>query len=53
MKRSSLNHCLLLMLAMFSMNILVGCNTVAGVGKDVEKAGEKVEEKAEDCKEDC
>ena len=40
----------LLLVAAFSMTHLVGCNTVAGAGKDVQKVGEKVEEKAEDCK---
>ena len=40
----------LLLVAAFSMTQLVGCNTVAGAGKDVQKVGEKVEEKAEDCK---
>ena len=40
----------LLMLVMFSSVILTACNTVAGAGKDVQKAGEKVEEKAQDCK---
>jgi predicted small secreted protein len=25
---------------------VVGCNTMAGVGKDVEKAGEKIQDKA-------
>jgi entericidin A len=35
---------------MFSMSALTACNTVAGAGKDVQKAGEKVEEKAQDCK---
>lgn len=38
----------LLLLALFSMGILTACNTVAGAGKDVQKAGEKVEEKAEE-----
>ncbi|RNF82188.1 entericidin A/B family lipoprotein [Montanilutibacter psychrotolerans] len=41
---------ILMMLAMFSMATLGGCNTMAGAGKDVQKAGEKVEDKAEDCK---
>ena len=41
---------LLAVLAMFSSSFLTACNTVAGAGKDVEKAGQKVEEKAEDCK---
>ena len=27
--------------------MLVGCNTVSGFGKDVQKAGEKVEESAD------
>jgi len=51
MKRSSLKRVLALMLmAMFSMNVLTACNTVAGAGKDIEKAGDKIEDKAEDCK---
>ncbi|CAN7166828.1 entericidin A/B family lipoprotein [Pseudoxanthomonas sp. LjRoot143] len=40
----------LLLMAMFSMAVLSGCNTVAGAGKDVQKVGEKVEDKAQDCK---
>jgi entericidin A len=39
----------LLVLALFASS-LVACNTMAGAGRDVQKAGEKVEEKAEDCK---
>ena len=35
---------------MFSIGMLSGCNTVAGAGKDMQKAGEKVEDKAQDCK---
>ena len=31
----------LLLLALFSMGTLSACNTVAGAGKDVQKAGEK------------
>ena len=51
MKRSSLKRVLALMLmAMFSMNVLTACNTVAGAGKDIEKAGDNIENKAEDCK---
>jgi entericidin A len=38
----------LLLLALFSMGTLTACNTVAGAGKDVQKAGEKVEQKAEE-----
>ncbi|WP_407072234.1 entericidin A/B family lipoprotein [Solilutibacter oculi] len=41
---------LVAMLAMFSMGTLSACNTIAGAGKDVQKAGEKVEDKAQDCK---
>ena len=33
----------LMMLSLFSVAVLAGCNTVAGAGKDVQKAGEKVE----------
>ena len=40
----------MLMLVCFSTGALTACNTVAGAGKDVQKAGEKVEQKAEDCK---
>lgn len=36
-------------LALFASG-LVACNTMAGAGRDVQKAGEKVEEKAEECK---
>ena len=38
------------MLLGFSLSLLTACNTVAGAGKDVQKAGQKVESKAEDCK---
>jgi predicted small secreted protein len=40
----------MLLLAMFSMSFLTACNTMAGVGKDVEKVGDKIEDKATDCK---
>ncbi|MGH8053869.1 MAG: entericidin A/B family lipoprotein [Stenotrophomonas sp.] len=33
----------LMLLSLFSIAVLVGCNTIAGAGKDVQKAGEKVE----------
>ena len=33
----------LMMLSLFSVAVLAGCNTVAGAGKDVQKAGETVE----------
>ena len=40
----------LLLFALFSMNFLTACNTMAGVGKDVQAVGDKVEDKAQDCK---
>jgi len=40
----------LLMLVLFSSMALTACNTIAGAGKDVQKAGEKVSDKAQDCK---
>ena len=40
----------LAILLMLSVGGLSACNTMAGVGKDVGKAGEKIEDKAEDCK---
>ncbi|MGE8213183.1 MULTISPECIES: entericidin A/B family lipoprotein [unclassified Stenotrophomonas] len=36
----------LMLLSLFSVAALSGCNTVAGAGKDVQKAGEKVEDAA-------
>ena len=41
-------HCFPRLLALFSLNFLVACNTVKGAGKDVQKVGEKVEQKADD-----
>ena len=38
----------LALLALFSMNFLVACNTMKGAGKDVEKVGEKVQQSADD-----
>jgi predicted small secreted protein len=34
----------LIALALLSIAVLSGCNTVKGVGKDVQKVGEKVED---------
>ena len=36
----------LAVISMFSLGMLSGCNTMAGAGKDVQKAGEKVEDAA-------
>ena len=41
---------LLALLGVFSAGMLSACNTVAGAGKDMQKAGEKVEDKAQHCK---
>lgn len=35
-----------LIVLMLSMSVLAGCNTIQGVGKDVQKAGEVVENAA-------
>lgn len=37
---------------LFALPILAGCNTVAGLGQDVEAAGKVVKETAEDVKDD-
>ena len=37
---------LTLLLACFASSFVVGCNTVEGAGKDVQKAGEEVQEHA-------
>lgn len=34
----------LMLLSLFSIGLLSGCNTVKGFGKDVQKVGEKVED---------
>lgn len=36
----------------FTLPILAACNTIAGVGEDVEAAGKVVKETAQDVKED-
>jgi predicted small secreted protein len=35
-----------IVLILIAVGVLAGCNTVAGVGKDVEKAGEVVQDAA-------
>ena len=39
-----------MLLAMFAGGTLTACNTMEGVGEDVQAVGEKVEDKAGDCK---
>ena len=41
---------ILLCVALFCAGSLSACNTVAGAGKDIQKAGDKIEDKAQDCK---
>jgi predicted small secreted protein len=43
----------LLALAALALFVLTACNTIAGIGKDVKKAGEVVSDTAEDCKGGC
>jgi entericidin A len=38
----------LILIALFSAGTLSACNTVKGVGKDVEKVGDKVQDAADD-----
>lgn len=37
----------LMLIALTASLALMGCNTVGGAGKDIQKAGEKIEEAAE------
>lgn len=41
----------MMLIAMFSIGSLSACNTMAGLGEDIEEAGEQIEECAEgvDC----
>lgn len=43
---------LLAMLMTSVFAVMVGCNTVEGAGKDLERGGEKVQDTAQDVKED-
>ena len=43
----------LILIALLAAFALSGCNTIAGIGKDVKKAGEVVSDTAEDCKGGC
>ena len=44
----------LFLLMLLTAGSLSACNTMAGVGKDVEAAGDTIEDTAEDCKDaDC
>ena len=39
----------MLLLSMMSVGSLAACNTIAGVGEDIESAGDSIEDTAEDC----
>ena len=43
----------LMALACLALFALTACNTIAGIGKDVKKAGEVVSDTAEECKGGC
>lgn len=38
-------------LALLMLTVLAGCNTMQGVGKDIERGGEKLQNSAKDTKE--
>lgn len=38
-------------LALLMLAVLAGCNTMKGVGKDIERGGEKLQNSAKDTKE--
>jgi len=38
-----------LLLSIMGSLSLAGCNTMAGVGEDIESAGDSIEDTAEDC----
>ncbi len=48
-----MNRNRIVLIALLAAFALSGCNTIAGMGEDVKKAGEVVEETAEDCKGGC
>jgi predicted small secreted protein len=39
--------CIRLVAAVLALAVMAGCNTMAGAGKDVQKAGESLENSAE------
>ena len=44
-----INRNLLAALMFSSMVALAGCNTIEGVGEDIDSAGDSIEDTAEDC----
>jgi predicted small secreted protein len=45
-RESEMSKVALTLMMLAGMVILAGCNTVQGIGKDLEKAGEKIEKTA-------
>lgn len=39
------------LLALLMLGILAGCNTMQGMGRDIERGGEKLQDSAKDTKE--
>ena len=54
MSSFSSKNCRRALLALITLGLtsiwLTGCNTTAGIGKDIEAAGDAIEEKAEETK---
>jgi predicted small secreted protein len=51
---SQTKRLLALLLLALSLGSLTACNTMAGVGEDIEEAGDSIEDTAEDCEDgDC
>ncbi len=48
MKNSMMRTLLMLLLALFITAFTAGCNTMEGMGDDIEDAGDEVEEAADD-----
>lgn len=42
---------ILALLSMLALGLLAGCNTIEGMGKDLERGGEKLQGTAKDTKE--
>jgi predicted small secreted protein len=49
MKRTGLSMTLI---AGTALTVLAGCNTVEGVGRDLERAGDAIQDEAEDTRDD-
>jgi entericidin A len=45
-KEATMRKTMLIISTLLGLAVLSGCNTVQGIGKDLEKAGEKIEKSA-------